>query len=80
MFGRTPEDESEVPDADALGEILTPESVAETVYAAMTGEEPFLILPHARVGESFVRKATDYDAWIERTRGRLERMRAEARH
>ncbi len=80
MFGRSPEDESEVPDAGALGEILTPESVAETVYAAMTGQEPFLILPHARVGESFVRKATDYDAWIERTRGRLQRMRAEPRH
>lgn len=76
MFGRTPDDESEVPDVGTLGEILTPESVAETVCAAMTGDEPFLILPHARVGDSFVRKATDYDAWIERTRGRLQRMRA----
>lgn len=76
MFGRTPDDDSELPDVGGLGEIFTPESVAETVHAAMTGAEPFLILPHARVGESFLRKATDYDAWIARTRGRLVRMRA----
>jgi NAD(P)-dependent dehydrogenase (short-subunit alcohol dehydrogenase family) len=78
MFGRTPDDDTELPDVGTLGEILTPESVAEMVHAAMTGTEPFLILPHARVGESFLRKATDYDAWIERTRGRLLHMRAGA--
>ena len=79
MFGRTPEDESDLPDAGALGEVLSPEDVAETVFSAMTGDEPFLVLPHARVSDSFLRKATDYDAWIERTRGRLQRMRAAAR-
>jgi NAD(P)-dependent dehydrogenase (short-subunit alcohol dehydrogenase family) len=79
LFGRSPDDDqSELPDVGSLGEIFTPESVAETVHAAMTGPEPFLILPHARVGESFLRKATDYDAWIDRTRGRLQRMRAGA--
>jgi NAD(P)-dependent dehydrogenase (short-subunit alcohol dehydrogenase family) len=78
MFGRDPDDDSPVPDGRELGEVLSPESVADMVFGAMTGEEPFLVLPHARVGESFLRKATDYDAWIRRTRGRLLRMRAAA--
>src|SRR4051812_34659 len=76
MFGRGPEDDSELPDVGQLGDILSPESVADTVLAAMTGDEPFLILPHERVGASFRRKAEDYDTWIERTRGRLLRMRS----
>jgi NAD(P)-dependent dehydrogenase (short-subunit alcohol dehydrogenase family) len=75
MFGRDPEDDSDVPENSALGEVLTPEYVAELTVEAMAGAEPFLVLPHARVGESFVRKAQDYDAWLERTRGRLQRMR-----
>jgi hypothetical protein len=74
MFGRQPDDQSETPDVGSLGEILSPESVAQTVYEAMTGTEPFLILPHPRVGESFLRKATDYDGWLVRTRDRLQRM------
>lgn len=37
---------------------------------------PILILPHPRVGESFLRKATDYDAWLSRTRDRLGKMRS----
>src|SRR3954469_7165284 len=57
MFGRVPEDESALPDGGRLGEILTPESVADTALAAMTGNEPFLILPHERVGASFRHKA-----------------------
>ncbi len=36
--------------------------------------ERFLILPHPRVGASFPRKATDYDAWLSRTRDRLAKM------
>ena len=39
--------------------------------------EQFLILPHPRVGESFLRKATDYDQWLAGTRRRLLRMRGE---
>lgn len=74
MFGREPDDDSALPDVGALGEILSPEEVADTVLAAMSGSEPFLILPHQRVGESFRRKAEDYDAWIGRTRQRLLRM------
>ena len=54
-----------MPDGRELGEVLSPESVADTVFGAMTGDEPFLVLPHARVGESFLRKATDYDGWIQ---------------
>jgi NAD(P)-dependent dehydrogenase (short-subunit alcohol dehydrogenase family) len=79
MFGRRPQDEDvDVPDLGALGEVLTPESVAETVVAAMTGDEPFLILPHERVRESFRRKGEDYDAWLSGTRRRLTRMRTQA--
>jgi hypothetical protein len=44
------------------------------VVEAMDAER-FLILPHPRVGASFLRKATDYDAWLSRTRARLQRMR-----
>jgi NAD(P)-dependent dehydrogenase (short-subunit alcohol dehydrogenase family) len=76
MFGRDPEDDSDLPDAGAIGEILTPEHVAEMTVDAMRGDEPFLVLPHPRVGDSFLRKAQDYDAWLERTRGRLQRMTA----
>ena len=73
MFGRDPEDDSELPEGGALGEILAPEHVAEITIDAMSGEEPFLVLPHPRVRDSFLRKAQDYDAWLDRTRGRLQR-------
>jgi NAD(P)-dependent dehydrogenase (short-subunit alcohol dehydrogenase family) len=76
MFGRGPRDDSDLPDGGVLGEVLTPEHVADMTIDAMAGDEPFLVLPHARVGDSFLRKAQDYDAWIERTRGRLEHMAA----
>jgi NAD(P)-dependent dehydrogenase (short-subunit alcohol dehydrogenase family) len=77
MFGRPPGDESPVPldmGALGLGEVLMPEDVAGTVVEAMEAER-FLILPHPRVGASFLRKATDYDAWLSRTRDRLGKMR-----
>ena len=80
MFGREPDDDSgddyALPDVGGLGDILRPEDVADQVLAAMTGQEPFLILPHERVRTSFRRKAEDYDAWIDRTRQRLLRMRS----
>jgi NAD(P)-dependent dehydrogenase (short-subunit alcohol dehydrogenase family) len=79
MFGRDPEDTSPVPENDALGEVLSPEHVAELTVDAMAGAEPFLVLPHPRVGESFLRKAQDYDAWLERTRARLQHMAAAGR-
>ena len=66
------DDESTAPpDGGALGEVLMPEDVAGTVIEAMAAER-FLILPHPRVGASFLRKATDYDAWLSRTRERLQ--------
>ena len=75
MFGRPHDDESTTPpDGGKLGEVLMPEDVAGTVLDAMDAER-FLILPHPRVGDSFLRKATDYDAWIARTRTRLLGMR-----
>lgn len=75
MFGRPRDDESATPpDGGKLGEVLMPEDVAGTVLEAMDAER-FLILPHPRVGDSFLRKATDYEAWIARTRSRLLGMR-----
>ena len=71
MFGRPLDDESAAPpDGGALGQVLMPEDVAGTVIRGMEAER-FLILPHPRVGASFLRKATDYDAWLSRTRERL---------
>ena len=77
MFGRGFDDgDGAPPPADGpLGEVLMPEDVAIQVLAAMETDEPFLITPHPRVRESFRRKAEDYDAWIVRTRDRLQRMR-----
>jgi NAD(P)-dependent dehydrogenase (short-subunit alcohol dehydrogenase family) len=77
MFGRPRDDRSGQPPEDLpVGEILMPEDVAGQVVAAMD-EERFLILPHARVGESFLRKAADYDSWLAGTRRRVLRMRGE---
>jgi NAD(P)-dependent dehydrogenase (short-subunit alcohol dehydrogenase family) len=79
MFGRTPRDEdTPPPDLGAVGEVLAPDSVADTTVAAMTGDEPFLILPHERVRDSFRRKGEDYDGWLAGTRRRLLRMRGAA--
>jgi len=73
MFGRPIDDESGTPPEDgALGEVLMPEDVASDVIAGLAAEQ-FLILPHPRVGESFRRKAADYDAWLDGTRRRLLR-------
>lgn len=77
MFGR-PKDldaPAELPTDGRLGEMLLPEDVAVQTVDAMEGDEPFLILPHPRVGAAFRRKAEDYDAWIAVTADRLARMR-----
>ncbi len=42
---------------------LTPEQVAEALVAALY-EERFMVLPHAKVKDYFLNKATDYDRWI----------------
>jgi NAD(P)-dependent dehydrogenase (short-subunit alcohol dehydrogenase family) len=74
MMGRAIDDETAAPPLDgSLGEVLMPEDVAVQVLDAMD-EERFLILPHQRVGDSFLRKATDYDGWLAGTRRRLLRM------
>jgi NAD(P)-dependent dehydrogenase (short-subunit alcohol dehydrogenase family) len=52
---------------------LAPEQVADAVVEAIR-DERFLILPHADVGEFFLRKASDYDRWLRgmrRLRGRI---------
>ncbi len=78
MFGRPLDLDAPVqlPEQGVLGEILLPEDVAVQTVEAMEGDERFLILPHPRVGESFRRKAGDYDAWIGHTAERIARMRA----
>jgi NAD(P)-dependent dehydrogenase (short-subunit alcohol dehydrogenase family) len=81
MLGR--DEDTEVPgagpDADfiaRIGEVIQPEDAAAAVLQALD-DGRFLALPHPRVGESFARKAQDYDAWLERTAGRLRRMRGQ---
>jgi len=65
------------PDPDlvaVLGEVVEPEDCAACALDALEAGR-FLALPHPRVGESFARKANDYDAWLARTSERLRRMR-----
>jgi len=51
---------------------IEPVDVAEAVVRGLA-EERFLILPHPEVGEFFLRKATDYDRWLDGMR-RLQRQ------
>jgi NAD(P)-dependent dehydrogenase (short-subunit alcohol dehydrogenase family) len=66
---------AELPEGAAAMEMLLPEDVATQTADAMEGPEPFLILPHPRVGASFTRKAANYDDWLARSSARLTRMR-----
>ena len=80
MLGRD-EDDDDGPSMDpallaALGDVVEPEECAAAALQALD-EGRFLALPHPRVGESFLRKAQDYDAWLERTAARLRRMRGD---
>jgi NAD(P)-dependent dehydrogenase (short-subunit alcohol dehydrogenase family) len=82
MLGRDEDDESGPVDGSddsltrRIGDVLQPEEcVAETLDAMREGR--FLALPHPRVGESFLRKAGDYDRWLDGTNRRLRRMRGE---
>jgi len=82
MLGRDEDNETPgaAPDPDfvaRIGDVVQPEDAAAAVLQALD-DGRFLALPHPRVGESFARKAQDYDAWLERTAGRLRRMRGEA--
>lgn len=79
MMGRNEDDGSSSIPADLLatiGDIVEPELCADMTLDAMR-DGKFLVLPHPRVGESFLRKATDYDKWIEGTNRRLRRMAGE---
>jgi NAD(P)-dependent dehydrogenase (short-subunit alcohol dehydrogenase family) len=60
----------ELPD---IGLVQTADEVADITVAGLA-DERFLILPNPAVGGSFRKKATDYDAWLERTNGRLRAM------
>ena len=61
-----------------IGDVVEPELVADMALDAMA-QRRFLVLPHPRVGESFLRKAGDYDRWLEGTNRRLRRMRRRGR-
>jgi len=80
LLGRNEDEEGtpNQPDDPALisrlGDVVEPEECAEAVLLALD-EGRFLALPHPRVGDSFVRKATDYDAWLARTGPRVRRIR-----
>jgi NAD(P)-dependent dehydrogenase (short-subunit alcohol dehydrogenase family) len=78
MLGRDEAVDGETrPDDDLvsrIGDVLEPEDCAESALSALD-DGHFLALPHPRVGESFARKARDYDPWLERTAARLQRMR-----
>jgi NAD(P)-dependent dehydrogenase (short-subunit alcohol dehydrogenase family) len=80
MLGRDEDAEGGSPVDDdlvaRLGDVVEPEVVADMALAAMA-ERRFLVLPHPRVGESFARKADDYDRWLEGTNRRLRRLRGE---
>jgi NAD(P)-dependent dehydrogenase (short-subunit alcohol dehydrogenase family) len=49
---------------------LTLEQVVDSTIEGLT-EERFLILPNPRVGRLFLRKAEDYDAYLDRSAGRI---------
>ncbi len=82
MLGRDEDDEASgggTVDPDllaALGDVVEPEDCAAEALRALD-EGRFLALPHPRVGESFARKASDYDHWLSRTAARLRRMRGD---
>ncbi len=77
MLGSPNDLDAEVVLPPDAGEMLLPEDVAAQTADAMEGDEPFLILPHPRVGQSFTRKAAGYDDWIDRTASRLSAMRTD---
>lgn len=60
-------------DMPDIGLVQTPAEVAELTVQGLA-DEHFLILPNPAVGGSFLKKATDYDAWLERTNARLRSM------
>jgi NAD(P)-dependent dehydrogenase (short-subunit alcohol dehydrogenase family) len=81
MLGRNEDDESasrrrDDPVSVNIGDIVEPETCAEMTLEAMAAGH-FLVLPHPRVAESFLRKAGDYDRWLDGTNRRLRRMRGE---
>jgi len=59
-----------------LGDVVEPEQCADMTLDAMRAGT-FLVLPHPRVADSFLRKANDYDQWLAGTNRRLRRMRGE---
>ena len=82
MLGRDEDDEAgsgrraDDPVVANIGDVVEPELCADMALDAMA-EGRFLVLPHPRVGESFARKANDYDRWLEGTNRRLRKMRGE---
>jgi len=81
MLGRNEDDDElsehrDDPVNRNIGDVVEPELCADMTVEAMAARR-FLVLPHPRVGESFLRKAGDYDRWLEGTNRRLRKMRGE---
>ena len=57
-------------DIPGIGLVQTPAEIADFAMAGLQAEQ-FLILPNPAVGGSFRKKATDYDAWLDRTIKRI---------
>jgi NAD(P)-dependent dehydrogenase (short-subunit alcohol dehydrogenase family) len=81
MLGRDEDSPHDAPASEnpllaSIGDVVEPELCADLAVEALQ-EGHFLVLPHPRVGESFLRKAGDYDRWLEGTNRRLRRMRGD---
>jgi len=68
LLGRNENDEQQPADdggglRSVLGEVVEPKDCADSALESLDAGH-FLALPHPRVGESFARKATNYDAWL----------------
>lgn len=81
MLGRNEDDQATSEERDDavfrnIGEIVEPELCAAMLLVGLA-QGHFLVLPHPRVRESFLRKAGDYDRWLEGTNRKLRKMRGE---
>ncbi|WP_051386359.1 SDR family oxidoreductase [Actinokineospora inagensis] len=61
----------------AMGPLIEPEEVAESVIAAMRAEK-LLILPHPSAGDTYARKAAAPDDWVRETVATLPTLAASA--
>ena len=81
MLGRDEDSDADAPlaaIASVIGDIVEPEACARSALEALETDK-FLALPHPRVGDSFERKAYDYDQWLAGTARRIASKRLAGR-